>query len=170
MVPSPSVDSYDKKPEMSAREITKEAVKAVESDEFDFIAVNFANADMVGHTGNLKATIQAVQVIDECLDLIVNTTLAKQGALLITADHGNAETMLDLTTGRIDKEHSNNPVPCIIISQELDGTTSGFADRALGKDLSILQPSGLLSDVAPTLLALMGLQKPPEMTGNSLLS
>lgn len=170
MIPSPSVDSYDTKPEMSAREITKEAVKAIEGGEFDFLAVNFANADMVGHTGNLKAAVQAVQVVDECLSALVSATLAKRGAVLITADHGNAENMMDLTTGRIDKEHSNNPVPCIIIAHDLEGATSGIADRAFGKDLSILQPSGLLSDVAPTVLALMGLTKPHEMTGNSLLT
>ncbi len=170
MIPSPSVDSYDKKPEMSAREITKEAVKAIESDEFEFIALNFANSDMVGHTGNLKAAIKAVETIDDCLAQIVPAVLVRNGSVLITADHGNAETMLDLATGRIDKEHTNNPVPCIIIAKEFEGKTSGFADRALGKDLSVFEPSGLLSDVAPTILALLDLPKPPEMSGNSLLS
>jgi len=131
--------------------------------------LNFANADMVGHTGNLKATVTAIEVIDECLGAIVASVLAHKGAVLITADHGNAESMLDLANGTIDKEHSNNPVPCIIISKGLEGTASGFADRAIGKDLSILEPSGLLSDVAPTVLALLGIAKPPEMTGNSLL-
>ena len=169
MVPSPSVETYDKKPEMSAREITKEAVRTIESGEYNFIALNFANADMVGHTGNLKATVTAIEVIDECLGAIVASVLAHKGAVLITADHGNAESMLDLANGTIDKEHSNNPVPCIIISKGLEGTASGFADRAIGKDLSILEPSGLLSDVAPTVLALLGIAKPPEMTGNSLL-
>ncbi|MEK7648842.1 MAG: 2,3-bisphosphoglycerate-independent phosphoglycerate mutase [Patescibacteria group bacterium] len=170
MLPSPPVDSYDKKPEMSAREIAKEAVKAIESNEYDFIALNFANSDMVGHTGNLKATIKAVETIDDCLSQIIPEVLARNGSVLITADHGNAETMLDLATGRIDKEHTNNPVPCIIITKELEGKTSGFTDRAIGKDLSALEPSGLLSDVAPTVLSLMGMEKPSEMTGNSLLS
>lgn len=169
MIPSPAVESYDKKPEMSAREITKEAVKAVETGLFDFIAINFANADMVGHTGNLKAAMQAIRIIDECLDSIVSATLAKNGAVVITADHGNAENMLDLASGRIDKEHSNNPVPCIIISNKLEGTSGGVADTAQGKDLSIIEPSGMLSDVAPTILSLLDLPKPSEMTGHSLL-
>lgn len=169
MIASPNVDSYDKRPEMSAREITKKALEAIASDLYDFIAINFANADMVGHTGNLKATLFAVETIDECLKRIVDATLIKRGAVLITADHGNAESMLDLSSGMINKEHTNNPVPCIIISSELEGLSFGATNIAHGKDLSVLKPSGLLSDVAPTLLTLMGLPKPPEMTGSSLM-
>lgn len=168
MIPSPSVESYDKKPEMSARAIAETVVKAVEQDEYDFIAVNFANADMVGHTGNMRATIKAVEVLDECLKTIVVPTLAHNGALLITADHGNAESLIDLTSGTIDKEHSNNPVPCIIIVPEREGSSLGKLD-VTSQDLSILAPSGMLSDVAPTLLSFMGIPKPAEMTGNNLL-
>lgn len=168
MIPSPSVDSYAKKPEMSARAITETVVKALEADEYDFIALNFANADMVGHTGNIKATIKAIETLDGCMKSIVQAALQRSGAVLITADHGNAEVLLDLTSGSIDKEHSNNPVPCIIVATELEGTAIGPSDVS-SKDLSILEPSGMLSDVAPTILDLMGIPKPAIMTGNSLL-
>ncbi len=166
MIPSPSVESYDQKPEMSAREIANAAVKALEQDAYDFIAMNFANADMVAHTGNLKATIKAIEVLDQCFPLIVKLVLARGGAVLITADHGNAEKLLDLSTGEIDKEHSTTPVPCIIIANDLEGKSFG---HEISEDLSALEPSGLLSDVAPTLLDLMGLERPAEMTGQSLL-
>ncbi len=169
MVPSPSVDSYDKKPEMSAHEITKEVLKTIDNGEFDFIAINFANADMVGHTGSLKATMKAIETLDYTMKQIVQVTLLKHGAVLITADHGNAEEILNLQTGSIDKEHSNNPVPCIIIAKELEGTSAAPVDIAT-YDLSVLEPSGLLSDVAPTILDLLGVPKPPDMTGNSILN
>ncbi len=169
MIPSPSVESYDKKPEMSAREITSAATEAIKSGEYDFIAINFANADMVGHTGNIKAAIKAVETIDGCLKRIITDTLGVGGAAIITADHGNAENMIDLKTGIIDKEHSNNPVPCIIVSRQLEGALLDEVDVS-SKDLSILETSGILSDVAPTVLELMGIPKPLEMTGNSLLA
>lgn len=169
MISSPSIDSYDKKPEMSAHEITKEVVKALDSGEFDFIAVNFANADMVGHTGSLKATIKAIETLDYCMKQIVQVALLKNGAVLITADHGNAEEILNLQTGSIDKEHSNNPVPCIIIAKELEGTSATPIDIAT-HDLSVLEPSGLLSDVAPTILDLLNIPKPTDMTGNSIIN
>jgi 2,3-bisphosphoglycerate-independent phosphoglycerate mutase len=168
MIPSLSIESYDKKPEMSARNIAQAVIKAIEQDEFDFIAINFANADMVGHTGNMRATVKAIEIIDECLKSIIIPLLAKNGAALITADHGNAESLIDLSSGMIDKEHSNNPVPCIIVGKEFEGRTLSTYDVS-SQDLSILEPSGLLSDVAPTVLALMGIQKPAEMTGNNLL-
>lgn len=168
MLPSPSVASYAEKPEMSAHEIAATIVKAVSGDEYDFVAVNFANADMVGHTGNVKATIKAVETIDTCLGLIIPPILARSGACLITADHGNAEMLLDLKTGRIDKEHSNNPVPCIVIAKEYEGRSMTPVDVS-NKDLSVLETSGMLSDVAPTIVHLFGIEKPPEMTGNSLL-
>ncbi|MBI4239993.1 2,3-bisphosphoglycerate-independent phosphoglycerate mutase [Candidatus Uhrbacteria bacterium] len=168
MIPSPSVDSYDAKPEMSAHEITTQALKALESGEYQFLAMNFANADMVGHTGNMKATFRAIETLDGCLDQISKSVLARGGAMLITADHGNAESLLDLQTGKIDKEHSNNPVPCIMIAKEFEGRSVATLDIS-SKDLSILQPSGMLSDVAPTVLALLGIEKPSLMTGNNLL-
>ncbi len=168
MIPSPAVDSYDKKPEMGAFQITNEVVSALAKDEYDFYAINYANADMVGHTGNIAATITAIQTLDMCFRTLVPLVLQKNGAVLITADHGNAESLFDLKTGIIDKEHTNNPVPCIIIAKEYEGRAFSLCDVQNG-DLSVLEPSGLLSDVAPTLLDLLGIPQPPEMTGRSLL-
>lgn len=169
LIPSQSVSSYDAKPEMSAREITDVAIRALQSDANDFVVINFANADMIGHTGNLKASVKAVEVIDQCLGLIVPVILAKKGAVIITADHGNAEMLIDIKTGSIDKEHSNNPVPCIVIAKELDGKSFTHSDVD-SKNLSVIDPSGILSDVAPTALSLLGLAQPDEMTGKSLLN
>lgn len=169
LIPSPSVSSYDTKPEMSAREITDAALRALQSDAHDFVVINLANADMVGHTGNLKASVKAVEVIDQCLGLIVPVVLAKKGAVIITADHGNAEMLVDIKTGSIDKEHSNNPVPCIVIAKELEGKSFTHVDVD-SKNLSVIDPSGILSDVAPTALDLLGLAQPSEMTGKSLLN
>ncbi len=168
MIPSPSVDSYAKKPAMGADEITDVVTTAIQKDSYDFIAINFANADMVGHTGDMKATMQAVEVIDRCLKRIVDSALVKNGCVVITADHGNAEGLLDMHTGLIDKEHSNNPVPCIIVAHDLEGRTLTPHDVS-SKDLYIVEPTGMLADVAPTLLALLGLAQPVEMTGKNLL-
>lgn len=169
MIPSPPVASYDKKPMMSSREITEQILVAIEANEYDFIAVNYANADMVGHTGILEAAKKAIEALDESFSRIVPAVIRANGAVLITADHGNAEQMFDLQTGKIDKEHTNNPVPCIMIAKELEGKSLGAVD-SIGKDLSIMKPEGLLSDVAPTILELMDIQKPAEMEGRSLLS
>ncbi len=169
LVPSPSVESYAEKPEMSAREIADTVAKKIQNEEFDFYAVNFANADMVGHTGKLKETIRAIETLDQCIGIIMKAVLAKNGALVITADHGNAERMYDLQTGEIDKNHTNNPVPLMIIAKDLEGHSVGSVDIP-GNDLSVLEPSGILSDVAPTVLALMDIPKAPEMTGSDLLN
>ncbi len=168
LVPSPAVPSYDLKPEMSALEVTDKVIKAVDQDTYDFILINFANPDMVGHTGNLKATIKAIEVIDKCVGKIVNSVLNKNGMLFITADHGNAEDLFNMQTGIIDKEHSANPVPFLIIGKDYEGKTLSLPD-APGGDLSLLQPQGMLSDVAPTILKVMGLDKPADMTGRSLI-
>lgn len=168
LVPSPKVTSYDQKPAMSAPEITKEVIKILDAGKDDFIVLNFANADMVGHTGNLAATKAAVEAIDKCLGEVVEHTLARGGAAVITADHGNAEEVINLQTGEIDKEHSNNTVPLLIISQDFMGQAGPSGDAPEG-DLSLLSPVGMLSDVAPTVLGLMGIQQPEEMTGRSLI-
>ncbi|MBI2644705.1 2,3-bisphosphoglycerate-independent phosphoglycerate mutase [Candidatus Uhrbacteria bacterium] len=168
MIPSPHVESYDKKPEMSAQKITQSLVKAIEGDTYDFFAVNFANADMVGHTGNMKATIKAIETLDQCFKQFVPLILQKDGAVIMTADHGNAEVLLDLQTGKIDKEHNGSPIPCIIIASELEGKTLHPLDVSQ-KDLSVLETSGMLSDVAPTVLDLLNIEKPADMTGSSLL-
>jgi 2,3-bisphosphoglycerate-independent phosphoglycerate mutase len=168
LVPSPRVASYVEKPEMSAKEVTKKLVEAVIADKFDFIVVNFANCDIVGHTGDLKATVKAVETVDSCVKKIVEVVLAKGGVALITADHGNAEELVNMQSGEIDKEHSTYPVPFIIISKEWEGENAGLREVPNG-DLSLVQPSGLLSDVAPTILKIMNLPQPEEMTGRPLI-
>lgn len=168
LVPSPGVSSYDEKPEMSALEITDKVIEAVEQNIYDFILINFANADMVGHTGNLQATIKAVETVDKCVGRIVKSVLSQSGILMITADHGNAEGLFNMQTGMIDKEHSANPVPLLIISKDFEGKSLSLRD-APGGDLSLVKPQGMLSDVAPTILKIMGIAKPPEMTGRSLI-
>lgn len=168
IIPSPKVSSYDQAPEMSAFEITKETVKAILSDKYDAIFLNFANPDMVGHTGNFEATVKAVEAIDKCLGTLADHTLAKGGVLLITADHGNAEEVKNLQTGAIDKEHSTNPVPFFIIGEPFKGQAGPSGDP-IGGDLSMLPPVGMLADVAPTVLSLMELEIPPDMTGRSLI-
>jgi 2,3-bisphosphoglycerate-independent phosphoglycerate mutase len=168
IIPSPKVSSYDQQPEMSALEVSKETVKAVESGKYDFLAINFANADMVGHTGSMDATIKACETIDKYVGEVVDHVLAHGGAVVITADHGNGEEIVNLQTGDIDKEHSTNPVPMYVISRELMGQAGPSGDPPEG-DLSLMQPVGMLADVAPTILNLMGLEQPPEMTGSSLV-
>ncbi len=167
LVPSPVVSSYDQKPLMSARGITDKLLHELSLNSYDFYVLNYANADMVGHTGNLPATVKAVEFLDQCLGEVVAATLEVGGAVFITADHGNAEGMINNQTGEIDKEHSNTPVPFIMIARELEGKT--ISSSHTSEDLSRLTPSGVLSDVAPTILKVMGLPKPAEMTGQSLL-
>ncbi|MFA4871951.1 MAG: 2,3-bisphosphoglycerate-independent phosphoglycerate mutase [Patescibacteria group bacterium] len=168
LAPSPRVKSYVEKPEMSAKEITKKAIDAIMDDKYDFIVLNFANGDMLSHTGELKPTIKACEIIDDCVKQLVEVILAKNGVAFITADHGNAEELVNLQSGKIDKEHSTYPVPFIIVGKEWEGKTAGYADSP-NSDLSLVQPSGLLSDVAPTILKVMGLKQPKEMTGKSLI-
>lgn len=167
LIPSPQVISYDKKPAMSAPEITEKLIKLIQEDKYDFILINYANADMVGHTGNLKAAIEGIAIEDENLGKVIKSVLGKGGVLLVTADHGNAEFMFNMQTGQIDKEHTSNPVPFIVVGQEYEAKTIGFKDVP-GDDLSLVQPQGMLSDVAPTILKIMGIKKPPTMTGMSL--
>lgn len=155
LVPSPKVATYDLKPEMSAAEVTDKLVEAIGSGSYDFIFVNYANPDMVGHTGILDAAIKAIATVDRCLGRLEEAVKKAGGSLLITADHGNAETMTDPATGAPFTSHTVNVVPAILVN--------GPADRNILKD-------GRLSDVAPTLLDLMGLPKSADMTGHSLLS
>ena len=155
MIPSPKVATYDLKPEMSALEITTHLLSRINTMTYDFILANFANADMVGHTGDLNAGIKAIQVVDYCVHELTRIFLSKGGAVIITSDHGNAEEMINIETGGIDTEHSINPVPIIVAGTE--NTTT--------KNL----PYGSLKDVAPTILEIMGLSQPGEMTGQSLL-
>lgn len=168
LVPSLGSASYADTPQMGAVEITKAVLKEISKDKFDFIAINFANADMVAHTGDLKATVKAVELLDECLGKISKATLAHGGVMCITADHGNAEEVINLQTSSIDKEHGTNPVPFMIVGKDWQGQNAGIMD-SMGSDLSILPIHGLLSDVAPTILAIMQIRKPKLMTGKSLL-
>ena len=166
IVPSPRVPSYDTKPEMSAPEVTARIIKEVEADKFDFIVVNYANPDMVGHTGNLQATISAIETLDDLIGQVVRLVVGRGGVVLITADHGNAEGIYNLQNGEIDKEHSTAPVPFLIIGEQFKDKV---AQGAASNDLSQLTPSGVMADVAPTILKIMGLKRPDEMTGRSLI-
>jgi 2,3-bisphosphoglycerate-independent phosphoglycerate mutase len=152
MVPSAKVATYDLQPEMSAPELTDKAVAAIGSGKYDLVVLNFANADMVGHTGSLPAAIKAVETVDASLGRIADAIARSHGALLVTADHGNAELMRDPVTGGPHTAHTTNPVPVLLV----------------GSDAAKLH-DGRLADVAPTLLALMGLPQPAEMTGRTLV-
>jgi 2,3-bisphosphoglycerate-independent phosphoglycerate mutase len=152
LVPSPRVATYDLKPEMSAYEVTDKLVEAIRSRGYDAIVCNYANADMVGHTGNLEAAKRAIEVLDECLGRVVTAMREAGGEVLITADHGNAETMLDARTGQPHTAHTLNLVPLLYIGRKAS-----------------MEARGALQDVAPTLLAMLGLPQPPEMTGHSLI-
>jgi len=156
MVPSPNVATYDLKPEMSAPEVTEKLVEAINADRFDVIVVNYANTDMVGHTGDVAAAIKAVETVDTCLGKVIDAALAKGGAVLVTADHGNAEQMFDGDTHQAHTAHTLNLVPVLLVQEALKG-----------KKIAI--PEGALSDVAPTLLQWLGLPQPLEMNGRSLL-
>jgi 2,3-bisphosphoglycerate-independent phosphoglycerate mutase len=155
LVPSPKVQTYDLKPEMSAPEVTDKLVEAVASARFDMVVVNYANSDMVGHSGELAAAIKAVEAIDACLGRLMEAVKKAGGVLLVTADHGNAEQMFDETTGQKHTQHTLNRVPALLFN-------GPAAIRSLG--------DGKLADIAPTMLALMGVPQPQEMTGHSLLS
>lgn len=163
IVPSKATDSFDKIPEMSAQEITDRVLKEIEKDKYSFILMNYANADIVAHTGNEKATIKSVEMIDKCLTKLIPAVLLKNGCLLITADHGNAEELRNNRTAEKNTEHSVNPVPVWFITGENHKKTPS----ATSQDNS--EAIGLLSDVAPTILELLNLKKSPEMTGESLL-
>ena len=154
LVPSPKVATYDLKPEMSAYEVTDRLVDAIKNDRFDVIVVNYANGDMVGHTGVLNAAIKAAEAVDECLGRVVEAVKDKNGAIFITADHGNAEQMVDPKTGNPYTAHTATPVKAVLVNAPAE--VIGLND-------------GRLCDIAPTLLALLGLAQPPEMAGHSLL-
>lgn len=153
LVPSPKVATYDLQPEMSAFELAKQTVAQIKTGKYDFIVLNFANADMVGHTGKLEAAIKAVEAVDQCVQQVAEAVREAGGTVLITGDHGNAEQMLDPETGEEQTAHTTNKVPLIIVDDDLVGT-----------ELS----SGKLADLAPTILEIFNLPKPKEMTGKSL--
>jgi 2,3-bisphosphoglycerate-independent phosphoglycerate mutase len=156
MIPSPKdVATYDLKPQMAAAQVTQAVVEAIRSGRYDFVLVNFANPDMVGHTGSLDAAIHAVEAVDAGVGALVEAAKEQGGAVIVTADHGNCELMKDPATGQPHTAHTLNPVPVVYIN-----------DRDPGAKL---RPTGRLSDVAPTMLELLGLPQPAEMTGRSLI-
>ena len=157
LIPSPDVATYDLKPEMSAFELTDELVENIESQKYDLIICNFANTDMVGHSGKLDAAVKAVEAVDSCLGVVYQSLSSIDGAeMLITADHGNVEQMVNPKTGEVHTAHTNNPVPLIFVSD---------------REVEISEPgTGALSDIAPTLLMMMGVEQPDEMTGSSLIT
>ncbi len=152
LVPSPKVETYDLKPEMSALEVTDKVVEAINSGKYDSIILNYANPDMVGHTGSLEAAVKAVETIDGCVGRVVEAIEKQNGVLIITADHGNAEQMIDYKTGEPQTAHTTNPVPLILVGLE-----------------GVKLKEGKLADLAPTMLDIMELEKPQEMTGESLI-
>jgi 2,3-bisphosphoglycerate-independent phosphoglycerate mutase len=153
LIPSPKVATYDLQPQMSAPELTERLVEEVKSQQYDLIVCNFANPDMVGHTGNFDATVKAIETIDDCLGKIVKALHSVGGELLITADHGNAEKMFDHACNQPHTAHTTDPVPFLYI----------------GREATIIKENGKLSDIAPTLLYLMDIPQPHEMTGTSLV-
>ncbi len=168
LIPSPMVDNYADTPEMSALEITKTLLEKIDENIYDFILVNFANADMIGHTGNIKAAVIGVETVDECLGRIVKKVLKYDGLVLITADHGNAEIMFNMQSGQIDKEHTSNPVPFILVGNDYRGKNFEWQKTPVS-DLSLINPQGILPDVAPTILKILNIKKPKEMTGFSII-
>ena len=154
LIASPKVATYDLKPEMSAHEVTDELLKRLDEDKYDMIILNFANPDMVGHTGVMEAAVKAIETVDGCLGKLADKILEKDGTLFVTADHGNAEIMIDFSTGNPFTAHTTDPVPFIWVSNRTEG-------RSLKE--------GKLADIAPTMLNEMGLDKPAEMTGECLI-
>ena len=154
-MPSPRIATYDARPEMSAGEVTREVVARLAARPRQVVILNYANADMVGHTGKFEPTVAACRVIDRSVETVVGQTLRLGGFAVVTADHGNAEEMIDPETGSPGTAHTMNPVPVTVVAPGTEGRT--------------LRRGGLLSDVAPTMLALMGLDVPVEMEGRSLL-
>ena len=152
LIPSPKVATYDLKPEMSAYEVADAAVGRIKQGDLDVMVLNFANPDMVGHTGVMAAAVKAIEAVDECLGRVVDALLEEGGAAIIIADHGNSEVMIDEATGQPATTHTTNPVPCVV-------TVSGLA----------LRTGGILADMAPTMLDLLGIEPPAEMTGKSII-
>lgn len=156
IIPSKGVKSYDQAPEMSAYEIANEMISRIQQDKYDVIIANICNGDMVGHTGNLEASIKACEIVDEVIGKIATAIMAKGGVLLITADHGNVEELINNETGEVDTEHSAYPVPLLIIGKQYMNQPQ-------------MLPTGILADIAPTMLKIMGISKPSSMTGRALI-
>lgn len=165
LIPSPAVERFDEKPEMSSPEITETLVQTIATKDYDFILVNYANADMVAHTGNEQAAKLAIACIDQCLKKLIKATLAKGGQLLITADHGNVEVMHNPHSGAVDTQHNDSPIPLWYITPTNHRTKT---PAQMTREQTEIR--GLLSDVAPTLLDIFDIEEPKEMQGESLLA
>jgi 2,3-bisphosphoglycerate-independent phosphoglycerate mutase len=163
LVPSKKVNSYAEIPEMSAFEVTDKLLDAVNNHSYDFILVNYANSDMVGHTGDFKAAVKTLEVVDSCLEKLIDAVVKKGGCLIITADHGNVEEMLNIYNGEPDTQHSKNPVPCWYVAVD------SFKNKKEDQNTKI-EAEGMLVDLAPTILELLGLEKPSAMIGRSLMN
>ncbi len=159
LIPSPKVPTYDMKPEMSAYEVRDKVLELLDKDKYDFIVLNFANPDMVGHTGVFEAAVKANEVVDECVGNVIDKILEKDGIVFLTSDHGNSEQMKDYETGKPHTAHTTNPVWLHIISKRPE----------LQKDKIKIKDGGKLADIAPTMLKLMNIEIPPEMDGNNLI-
>ena len=155
LIASPKVATYDLKPEMSANEVTEELISRLDQDKYDMIILNFANPDMVGHTGVMEAAVKAIETVDTCLGKVVEKVLEKDGTVFVTADHGNAEVMIDYSTGNPMTAHTTDEVPFLWISKD--------------SEVKELKSKGKLADIAPTMLTVMGLEVPSEMTGENLI-
>jgi len=166
IIPSKQVVSYDQAPEMSAKEITDQVITKIESGVFNFILVNYANPDMVGHTGNYKATVKAIEFVDQCLGRLYKSAMENSFTLIITADHGNAEEIIDVKTGEKITEHTINPVPFVVVNAQSKLDKEKLLNNNTNYENNI---NGMLCDVAPTILKIMEIKKPDEMTGESLL-
>lgn len=165
LIPSQNVIHQEERPEMMAAAITDRAITAINEGGFDFILINYANPDIIAHTGNFQATVTAIKTVDRELNKLIKSVLGQNGVLIITADHGNAETLVDLKTGQIETKHNINPVPIYLIAKEFQRKKT---DAEIARTES--ETIGILSDVAPTILELMKIPQPPEMTGQSLLN
>lgn len=162
LIPSRNITHHDEYPEMMAKAVTDRVTVALDDGGFDFILINYANPDIIAHTGNFDATIKAIHVVDKEIGRLAKSTLSQNHLLFITADHGNAEVLLNNQTGEPETKHNISPVPFYVVGKE-------FQKRTPGGSLLYSPPIGILSDVAPTILHLMGIQKPKEMTGQNLL-
>lgn len=161
------VNAYDQAPEMSAAALTDQLIEKISANQYDFILINFANPDMVAHTGNIEATKEAINTVDVCLGRLLDAIIPLNGAVAVTADHGNAEQLRDPETGEIEKEHSSNPIPFAIVASGFE--RSQYAPPGVDFGFKPGTPLGVLTDVAPTVLELMGIERPSFMTGRSLI-
>jgi bisphosphoglycerate-independent phosphoglycerate mutase (AlkP superfamily) len=169
VISSPKLDSYLENPELSLSDVANSLVNAINSEEYDLIVGNIANADILAHTGDMPATIAAIETIDKLLKRVIKATISRKNILVICSDHGNAEYMINKKNNKFHLNHTSNPVPLILVGQGYEGRNIGWPD-AIGDDLSTIKTSGHIVDVAPALLSLSGIKVPLDMKGKSLIN